>query len=42
MDDSIVDNRFVHDKFAVTDSHESPLVVATPLKVCSFGISSRQ
>ncbi|XP_040942291.1 protein CYPRO4-like [Gossypium hirsutum] len=29
-------------QFAVTDSHEAPLVVATPLKVRSFSISSRQ
>ncbi|GMH16674.1 hypothetical protein Nepgr_018515 [Nepenthes gracilis] len=41
-DDSIVDSRFMHDKFAVTDSPEAPLVVATPLKVSSFSISSRR
>ncbi|KAM1134007.1 hypothetical protein ACFX19_043892 [Malus domestica] len=39
-DDSIVDSRFMHDKFAVTDSPEAPLVIATPLKVSSFSISS--
>lgn len=41
-DDSIVDSRFMHDKFAVSDSPEAPLVVATPLKVSSFSISSSQ
>lgn len=29
-DESIVESRFMHDKFAVTDSPEAPLVVATP------------
>ncbi|KDP30762.1 hypothetical protein JCGZ_15191 [Jatropha curcas] len=41
-DDSIVDSRFMHDKFAVSDSPEAPLVIATPLKVSSFSISSRR
>ncbi|KAF7851532.1 hypothetical protein BT93_L3750 [Corymbia citriodora subsp. variegata] len=41
-DESIVDSRFMHDKFAVTDSPEAPLVIATPLKVSSFSISSRR
>ncbi|KAK7283299.1 hypothetical protein RIF29_12720 [Crotalaria pallida] len=41
-DDSIVESRFMHDKFAVTDSPEAPLVIATPLKVSSFSISSRR
>ncbi|KAE8674749.1 Protein CYPRO4 [Hibiscus syriacus] len=41
-DDSIVDSRFMHDKFAVTDSPEAPLVIATPLKVSSFSISSKR
>ncbi|KAF2324383.1 hypothetical protein GH714_013397 [Hevea brasiliensis] len=41
-DDSIVDSRFMHDKFAVSDSPEAPLVIATPMKVSSFSISSRQ
>ncbi|KAI4336973.1 hypothetical protein L6164_015438 [Bauhinia variegata] len=41
-DDSIVDSRFMHDKFAVTDSPEASLVIATPMKVCSFSISSRR
>ncbi|KAL3505196.1 hypothetical protein ACH5RR_035037 [Cinchona calisaya] len=40
--DSIVDSRFMHEKFAVSDSPEAPLVVATPLKVSSFSISSRR
>ncbi|GKV04638.1 hypothetical protein SLEP1_g16777 [Rubroshorea leprosula] len=41
-DDSIVDSRFMHDKFAVTESPEAPLVIATPMKVSSFSISSRR
>ncbi|XP_052200730.1 protein CYPRO4 [Diospyros lotus] len=41
-DDSIVDSRFMHEKFAVSESPEAPLVVATPLKVSSFSISSRR
>ncbi|CAA0822139.1 Vacuolar import/degradation- Vid27-related protein [Striga hermonthica] len=41
-DDSIVESRFMHEKFAVSDSPEAPLVVATPLKVSSFSISSRR
>jgi len=39
-DESIVDSKFMHDKFAVTNSPEAPLVVATPKKVSSFSISS--
>ncbi|KAL8513929.1 hypothetical protein ACS0TY_013158 [Phlomoides rotata] len=39
-DDSIVDSRFMHEKYAVSDSPEAPLVVATPMKVSSFSISS--
>ncbi|MFS7999119.1 putative transcription factor WD40-like family [Helianthus anomalus] len=39
-DDSIVDSRFMHEKFAVSDSPEAPLVVATPMKVSSFSIST--
>ncbi|KAF2309821.1 hypothetical protein GH714_005275 [Hevea brasiliensis] len=38
-DDSIVDSRFMHDKFAVSDSPEAPLVIATPMKLfddCNF------
>lgn len=41
-DDSIVDSRFMHEKFAVSKSPEAPLVVATPMKVSSFSISSRR
>ncbi|CAN6480158.1 unnamed protein product [Victoria cruziana] len=41
-DQSIVESRFMHDKFAVTNSPEAPLVVATPLKVSSFSISNRR
>ncbi|MQL85552.1 hypothetical protein Taro_018059 [Colocasia esculenta] len=40
-DESIVDSRFMHEKFAVSESPEAPLVVATPMKVSSFSISSR-
>ncbi|KAG0472019.1 hypothetical protein HPP92_016565 [Vanilla planifolia] len=41
-DESIVDSRFMHDKFSGNDSPEAPLVVATPMKVSSFSISSRR
>ncbi|XP_058786207.1 protein CYPRO4 [Vicia villosa] len=41
-DDSIVESRFMHDKFAVTDSPEAPLVIATPMKVSSFSLSNRR
>ncbi|GAB4840813.1 Protein cypro4 [Ancistrocladus abbreviatus] len=41
-DDSIIDSRFMHDKFSVSDSPEAPLVVATPMKVSSFSISRRK
>lgn len=41
-DESIVESRFMHDKFAVTDSPEAPLVVATPMKVSSFSLSGRR
>ncbi|CAL9751575.1 unnamed protein product [Musa acuminata subsp. burmannicoides] len=41
-DESIVDSRFMHEKFAVSESPEAPLVVATPMKVSSFSISSRR
>ncbi|WVZ77647.1 hypothetical protein U9M48_025492 [Paspalum notatum var. saurae] len=40
-DESIVASRFMHDKYAVSESPEAPLVVATPMKVTSFSISSR-
>ncbi|KAK4786631.1 hypothetical protein SAY86_010464 [Trapa natans] len=41
-EESIVESRFMHDKFAVTESPEAPLVIATPLKVSSFSISSKR
>ncbi|KAI3865826.1 hypothetical protein MKW92_009000 [Papaver armeniacum] len=42
-EESIVESRFMHDKFAaVTDSPEAPLVVATPMKVSSFSVSSKR
>ncbi|XP_057535798.1 protein CYPRO4-like [Amaranthus tricolor] len=41
-DESIVDSRFMHEKFAVSDTPEAPLVVATPMKVTSFSISNKQ
>ncbi|KAJ6812112.1 protein CYPRO4-like [Iris pallida] len=41
-DESIVDSCFMHEKFAVKDSPEAPLVVATPMKVTSFSISNQQ
>lgn len=40
-DESIVESRFMHDKFAVSNSPEAPLVVATPMKVTSFSMSGR-
>uniref|UniRef100_A0A0C9S7J2 TSA: Wollemia nobilis Ref_Wollemi_Transcript_13428_2518 transcribed RNA sequence n=1 Tax=Wollemia nobilis TaxID=56998 RepID=A0A0C9S7J2_9CONI len=41
-DESIVDSRFMHDKYSITDSPEAPLVVATPMKVSSFSIAPGQ
>ncbi|CAL5204673.1 unnamed protein product [Lathyrus oleraceus] len=41
-DDSIVESRFMHDNFAVTDSPEAPLVIATQMKVSSFSLSNRR
>ncbi|KAL9245620.1 hypothetical protein vseg_019248 [Gypsophila vaccaria] len=41
-DESIVDSRFMHEKFADCQSPEAPLVVATPMKVTSFSISAKQ
>ncbi|KAB2091619.1 hypothetical protein ES319_A03G204300v1 [Gossypium barbadense] len=38
-DESIVESRFMHDKYAGSDSPEAPLVVATPLKVSSISLS---
>ncbi|KAK9050535.1 hypothetical protein SSX86_030494 [Deinandra increscens subsp. villosa] len=37
--ESIIESRFMHDKFAVSDSPEAPLVVATPMKVTSYSMS---
>ncbi|XP_050363086.1 protein CYPRO4 [Argentina anserina] len=41
-DESIVESRFMHDKYAVSDSPEAPLVVATPMKVSSFSLSGKK
>lgn len=41
-DESIVESRFMHDKFAVSSSPEAPLVVATPMKVTSFSMSGKR
>ncbi|CDO97174.1 unnamed protein product [Coffea canephora] len=41
-DESIVESRFMHDKFAVSNSPEAPLVVATPMKVTSFSMSGKR
>ncbi|CAL1389488.1 unnamed protein product [Linum trigynum] len=38
-DESIVESRFMHDNYAVSNSPEAPLVVATPMKVSSFSLS---
>ncbi|KAK8311952.1 hypothetical protein V6Z12_D01G007500 [Gossypium hirsutum] len=40
-DESIVESRFMHDNFAVSNSPEAPLVVATPMKVSSISLSGR-
>ncbi|WOH04733.1 hypothetical protein DCAR_0624145 [Daucus carota subsp. sativus] len=41
-DESIIESRFMHDKFALTNSPEAPLVVATPMKVSSFSMSGKR
>ncbi|KAL6270399.1 hypothetical protein ACE6H2_027310 [Prunus campanulata] len=41
-DESIVESRFMHDNYAVTDSPEAPLVVATPMKVSSISLSGKR
>ncbi|CAL5213168.1 unnamed protein product [Lathyrus oleraceus] len=41
-DESIIESRFMHDKFADSDSPEAPLVVATPMKVSSISMSGRR
>ncbi|CAI0556948.1 unnamed protein product [Linum tenue] len=38
-DESIVESRFMHDNYAVSNSPEAPLVVATPMKVSSISLS---
>ncbi|KAL0384208.1 UNVERIFIED_CONTAM: protein CYPRO4 [Sesamum radiatum] len=41
-DESIIESRFMHDKFALNNSPEAPLVVATPMKVTSFSMSGKR
>nr|AAQ90245.1 DEM2 [Solanum lycopersicum] len=41
-DESIIESRFMHDKYAVSDSPEAPLVVATPMKVTSISMSGKR
>ncbi|XP_054810892.1 protein CYPRO4-like isoform X1 [Prosopis cineraria] len=41
-DESIVESRFMHDKFADSDSSGSPLVVATPMKVSSISLCGKR
>ncbi|KAB1200753.1 Protein CYPRO4 [Morella rubra] len=41
-DESIVESRFMHDNFAVNDSPEAPLVVATPMKISSISLSGKR
>ncbi|KAL6209757.1 hypothetical protein ACLB2K_020696 [Fragaria x ananassa] len=41
-DESIVESRFMHDKYAVSNSPEAPLVVATPMKVSSISLSGKR
>ncbi|XP_028777025.1 protein CYPRO4-like [Neltuma alba] len=41
-DESIVESRFMHDNYAVSDSPEAPLVVATPMKVSSISLSGKR
>ncbi|KAG8368372.1 hypothetical protein BUALT_Bualt15G0038700 [Buddleja alternifolia] len=41
-DESIIESRFMHDNFAVSNSPEAPLVVATPMKVTSFSMSGKR
>ncbi|CAH9146015.1 unnamed protein product [Cuscuta epithymum] len=41
-EESIVESRFMHEKFAISDSPEAPLVVATPMKVTSFSMSGKR
>ncbi|KAL6494721.1 Protein cypro4 [Orobanche gracilis] len=41
-DESIIESRFMHDKFALDNSPEAPLVVATPMKVTSFSMPGKR
>ncbi|GFP84572.1 protein cypro4 [Phtheirospermum japonicum] len=41
-DESIIESRFMHDKFALDNSPEAPLVVATPMKVTSFSMAGKR
>ncbi|XP_073286996.1 protein CYPRO4-like [Primulina huaijiensis] len=41
-DESIIESRFMHDKFAFNDSPEAPLVVATPQKITSFSMAGKR
>ncbi|XP_022896809.1 protein CYPRO4-like [Olea europaea var. sylvestris] len=41
-DESIIESRFMHDKFAFSNSPDAPLVVATPMKVTSFSMSGKK
>ncbi|XP_022860733.1 protein CYPRO4-like isoform X1 [Olea europaea var. sylvestris] len=41
-DESIIESRFMHDKFAFNNSPDAPLVVATPMKVTSFSMSGKK
>ncbi|ERN06708.1 protein CYPRO4 [Amborella trichopoda] len=41
-DESIVESRFMHERFAVSHSPEAPLVVATPMKVSSISMANRK
>ena len=40
-DESIVESRFMHDNFALNNSPQAPLVVATPMKVSSISLSGK-
>ncbi|XP_073151288.1 protein CYPRO4-like [Henckelia pumila] len=41
-DESIIESRFMHDKFSFSNSPEAPLVVATPQKITSFSLSGKR
>ncbi|XP_073140086.1 protein CYPRO4 [Henckelia pumila] len=40
--ESIIESRFMHDKFAFNNSPEAPLVVATPMKVTSVSMFGKR